>query len=89
MNNLNGKVKEMVTLLGFRENNMDLKIFIVITAVGVPALMIGLGWFQQMTGYALNNSDMIRAGNAWMVIGALIYVLEVILAAYIYFKSEG
>lgn len=69
-------------------NDTDLKIFIVITAVGVPALMIGLGWFEQMTGYALNNSDMVNAGNTWMVFGALIYVLEIIVAAYMYFKSE-
>lgn len=62
---------------------MDLKLFIVISAVGVPALMIGLGWFEQMTGNAINNSGMVSAGNAWMVIGAIIYVIEIIIGAYL------
>jgi hypothetical protein len=68
--------------------NTDVKLFIVITAVGVPALMIGLGWFEQMTGYALNNSDMINAGNFWMILGAIIYIIEILLYAYLKYSES-
>ena len=68
---------------------MDLKLFIVISAVGVPALMIGLGWFEQMTGNAINNPGMVSAGNAWMVVGALIYIIELIIGAYLAFRDSG
>lgn len=61
----------------------DFKLLIVITAVGVPALMIGLGWFEQMTGYALGDSQMVLAGNVWMFVGVLIYVTKMILYAHL------
>ena len=61
----------------------DFKLLIVITAVGVPALMIGLGWFEQMTGYILGDSQMVLAGNVWMFVGVLIYVTKILLYAYV------
>jgi hypothetical protein len=35
------------------------KPFITVTTAGVSALMIGLGWFEQMVGYAIGNSQMV------------------------------
>ena len=59
------------------------KRLIVIRVVGVSALMIGLGWFEQMTGYVLGDSQMVLAGNVWMFVGVLIYVTKILLYAYV------
>jgi hypothetical protein len=51
---------------------------IVVTAVGVPALMIGFGWLWQMSGYAINDSNMVSVGDFLIILGVLVYILETI-----------
>jgi hypothetical protein len=60
-------------------NGTDFRLFIVITAAGVPSLIVGLGWFEQMAGFVLGNYQLVSAGNAWIVVGVLIYVIKMVL----------
>jgi len=65
---------------------MDIKIkaIITITALGIPALLIFLGWVQQMAGYTLNNPDIISSGTRLINLGVVIYIIELIVGIMIY-----
>jgi hypothetical protein len=49
-------------------------------AYGVPALMVLGGIVLLLLGFPINNGSMINGGWALIIGGAIIYVIELILA---------
>jgi hypothetical protein len=53
-----------------------------VIAYGVPALMVLGGIVMLLIGYPVNISNMISAGWALILLGGLIYVIELVLLFY-------
>jgi hypothetical protein len=61
---------------------VDVDAIIQVIAWGVPALLIIIGGILLLFGYPINHSDMIKGGWALILLGALIYVIELVLSYY-------
>jgi len=59
--------------------SVDVDAIFQVIAYGVPALMILGGIVLLLIGYPINNSQMIVGGWALIILGALIYILELAL----------
>lgn len=59
---------------------MGIEAIFKFVAYTVPAILVLGGIFLLVTGYATNDVGMIRAGWGLVVLGAGIYVLEIVLA---------
>lgn len=57
--------------------NVDAIIHII--AYGVPALLIVFGGILLLLGYPTDNSSMIGGGWVLIVIGVLVYIIEIYL----------
>lgn len=68
-------------------NSYSLDAVVKIIAYGVPALLILLGFFAAVGGYTIEavsgNVGMKNFGIGLIVIGVLIYLLEIAIAVYI------
>ena len=60
--------------------SIDIEAIFKVIAYGVPALMVLGGIVLLLIGYPINHSGMITGGWALVILGAIIYVLELIIA---------
>jgi membrane-bound ClpP family serine protease len=58
----------------------DVELIFKVIAYGVPALMVLGGIALLLLGYPVNNGGMITGGWALVILGAIIYVIELVLA---------
>ena len=61
---------------------MSIEAIFKVIAYGVPALMVLGGILLLFFGYPIQHADMIKGGWVLIILGALIYVLEIIVAYY-------
>jgi len=62
--------------------SVDLEAVFKVIAYGVPALMVLGGIILLLIGYPINHTGMITGGWSLVIIGAIIYVFEIIIAYY-------
>jgi len=62
--------------------SIDIEAIFKVIAYGVPALMVLGGIVLLLLGYPLNHSGMISGGWALIIFGAIIYIIELIIAYY-------
>lgn len=60
--------------------SVDIEAIFKVIAYGVPALMVLGGIVLLILGLPLNNTGMIDSGWVLIILGAIIYVIEIILA---------
>jgi len=59
---------------------MSVEAIFKVIAYGVPALMVLGGVLLLLIGYPINNADIIRGGWGLIIFGAIIYILEILIA---------
>jgi membrane-bound ClpP family serine protease len=59
--------------------SVDVEAIFKVIAYGVPALMVLGGIVLLLLGLPLNNASMTTSGWALIILGAIIYVIEVVL----------
>lgn len=59
--------------------SVDIEAIFKVIAYGVPALMVLGGILLLVLGLPLNNTGMIDSGWALIVLGAIIYIIEIFL----------
>lgn len=60
--------------------SIDIEAIFKVVAYGVPALMVLGGIVLLVLGLPLNNTSMINSGWALIILGAIIYIIEIILS---------
>jgi len=72
-------------------NDYGLEAIAKVVAYGIPALLILLGFFAYLGGYTITmltgDVRMMNLGIALIVIGLVIYVVELLLKIYIWFQE--
>ncbi len=63
--------------------SVDVDAIIKVIAYGVPALMVLGGIILLLFGYPINHLDMVKSGWGLIILGGLIYIVELILSYYI------
>lgn len=62
--------------------SIDVEAIFKVIAYGVPALLVLGGIVMLLIGYPINNSGMISGGWGLVILGVLIYIIELIIAYY-------
>ena len=62
--------------------SIDIEAIFKVVAFGVPALLVLGGIILLLVGYPVNNTDIINGGWALIILGAGIYIVE-LLARYL------
>jgi len=61
---------------------MSVEAIFKVIAYGVPALMVLGGIMLLLLGYPIENTQMVTGGWALIILGAFIYIIEIVVAYY-------